>query len=84
MTSACRPQHYGKRTVRGTTARNTRCEYVTGNGRYVGQRPGTRGVNTLRETDGTWDNDREHAWTQVAQPSGHVGACTARRPVFSH
>ena len=22
-------------------------------------------VNTLRETDGTWDNGREHAWTQA-------------------
>eukprot|EP00966_Prymnesium_polylepis_P293239 6773053-Prymnesium_polylepis.1 len=32
------------------------CEYVTGNGRYVGQRR----VNTLRETDGTRDNGREH------------------------
>eukprot|EP00966_Prymnesium_polylepis_P210986 4885905-Prymnesium_polylepis.1 len=42
------------------------CEYVTGNGRYVGQRPAgsTRGL-------------------RCAQPSGHVGACTARRPVFS-
>eukprot|EP00966_Prymnesium_polylepis_P155915 3602649-Prymnesium_polylepis.1 len=22
------------------------------------------GGDTLRETDGTWDNGREHAWTQ--------------------
>eukprot|EP00966_Prymnesium_polylepis_P007393 169966-Prymnesium_polylepis.1 len=42
----------GKRTVRGTTATHTRglrCEYVTGNGRYVGQRLHVSGVSR-RET----------------------------------
>ena len=32
-------------------------------------------VNTLRETDGTWDNGREHAWTQIhaaLRPRGRV------------
>jgi hypothetical protein len=44
-----------ERDLRFAPARQ-RCEYVTGNGRYVGQRLHTRvdsGVNTLRETDGT-------------------------------
>eukprot|EP00966_Prymnesium_polylepis_P211507 4897785-Prymnesium_polylepis.1 len=36
------------------------------------------GVNTLRETNGTWDNGRDHAWTQVhAARSGHLGTFTA-------
>eukprot|EP00966_Prymnesium_polylepis_P072876 1692514-Prymnesium_polylepis.1 len=45
-----------------------RCEYVTGNGRCVGQR--------LRSY--------AHAWIQVRAASGHVGSCIARRPAFSH
>eukprot|EP00966_Prymnesium_polylepis_P199288 4617655-Prymnesium_polylepis.1 len=39
------------------------------------------GVNTLRETDGKWDNGREHAWTQVhaaLRPRGRVH-CKAPR-----
>eukprot|EP00966_Prymnesium_polylepis_P074553 1730652-Prymnesium_polylepis.1 len=36
---------------------------------------------SLRETDGTWDNGYTHAWTQrFVRPSGHVGSCIARRP----
>eukprot|EP00966_Prymnesium_polylepis_P207224 4799723-Prymnesium_polylepis.2 len=44
---------------------------------------GTDAVNTLRETvrGTTAGNTRG---LRFMQPSGHVGACTARRPAFSH
>ena len=31
-------------------------------------------MNTLRETDGTWDNGREHAWTLRYASVGHIYA----------
>eukprot|EP00966_Prymnesium_polylepis_P261626 6043454-Prymnesium_polylepis.1 len=71
-------------TVRGTTSTAVN---MTGNGRYVGQRLNTRvdsSVNTVRETDGTRDNGRKHACTQVLaalRPRGYVQQ--GRRTAFS-
>eukprot|EP00966_Prymnesium_polylepis_P028293 654631-Prymnesium_polylepis.2 len=107
-------EHLEQEVCRYRTVGGGGVNYVTGNGRYVRKRPGTRvdsghaalsvntlretdRVNTLWETDGTWDKceyitgngrTRDNGDNRVrapgfAQPSGHVGERHLRLPAFS-